>query len=181
VEFPDQLNVIDPDYLMSVDINNLLVQEVTFQQEILVLFGEGAQNRSFLEPQSTSATTFQVFNARHSHALAARVLEHERLDVVGVNRGRNGKFANTPQRVTCSIGHCDAHEGGDARRMTSQPCHRYSNPTAARGPLGQIKIAKWLEGRGNLLTILDFPANGKHTANIGPTIDTTGICFADDA
>jgi hypothetical protein len=28
---------------------------------------------------------------------------------------------------------------------------------------------------------LDFPGLGKHTANIGPTIDTTGICFADDA
>jgi hypothetical protein len=114
---PDQIYVVDTDYLVAIDVDDLLVEEVALQQEVAIVLGQGLGMGRIPKLQTAAGGEQEVGDRDEGGAGSAfgrGELENQAMDVSGVDQRRDGKLANLTEGGSRSVDYDGPHEGGDA-------------------------------------------------------------------
>ncbi len=110
---------------MAVDVDDLLVEEVTLEQEVGLALGWGAGRCVVVElhPGGGELEIFDSDLVGLSVGICTAEFEDEPVNVGGVCRRRDGELAHSPEDVSASVEYRRAHEGGDAGALIGVLCH----------------------------------------------------------
>ena len=171
---------------MAVDVDDLLVEQIAFEQEIALVVGERRGTGGFAELHGAAGSELELGDRDQGVAVAAfgrGQLEDDTVDVSGIDGGGDSKLAHMAEGASLGVDDGGPHEGGDARPLIGMLCHGlgrvpiptlpitpHVSPTCRRtgGRVRSVNRANADEDgtRGKMAGNLDFQEIHKHTAII---------------
>ncbi len=124
---PYQIYVVDADDLVAMDVNDLLVEQVAFEEEVAVVFRERRGTSCFAELHGAAGRELKMGDRDESVAVSTfgrSLLDDNSVNVGRVDRGRYGKLTHVAEGASLGVDDGSAHEGRDARFVVAMLCHR---------------------------------------------------------
>jgi hypothetical protein len=124
---PNEVDVVDTNDFVSVDIDDLLVEEISFQQKIALIFGQRGGAGGFAELHGARRRELELGDRNQSRTIATfgrGQPEDDTVNMSGIDGGGDGQLPYVTDSASLSVDYSRAHEGRDARRLViGMFCH----------------------------------------------------------